>query len=68
LRLSRPALALAILNIWLDSVGTPTIRSGLRHFIDRTKRRDLSISQIGLRFIERSLINAFSFGIPQSSF
>ena len=58
LRLSRLTLAVAILYVWLVSVGTRTIRCGLRNLVDRTDRRDLSIFQIGLRFIERQLTNA----------
>jgi hypothetical protein len=61
LRLSRLTLAVAILYVWLISVGTQTIRAGLRHWVDRTDRRDLSIFQIGLRFLERCLINQLPF-------
>jgi hypothetical protein len=67
-RLSRLTLAVAILYVWLISVGTRTIRSGLRHLVDRTNRRDLSIFQIGLRFIERRLINELPFHITLCSF
>ena len=68
LRLSRLTLAVAILYTWLVSVGTRTIRSGLRNLVDRTDRRDLSIFQIGLRFIERCLTNALPIQIPLCSF
>jgi len=68
LRLSRLTLAVAILYVWLVSVGTRTIRSGFRHLVDRTDRRDLCIFQIGLRFIERRLINGLSFQTPLCSF
>jgi hypothetical protein len=61
-------LAVALLYVWLISVGGRTIRDGLRHLVDRVDRRDLSIFQIGLRFIERSLTNALSFRIPLSSY
>jgi hypothetical protein len=60
LRLSRLTLAVAILYVWLVSVGTKTIRSGLRHLVDRKDRRDLCIFQIGLRYIERCLNNDLS--------
>jgi hypothetical protein len=63
LRLSRLTLAVAILYAWLVSVGTRTIRSGLRNLVDRNDRRDLSIFHIGLRFIERCLTNAVPFQI-----
>jgi hypothetical protein len=52
-RLSRLTLAVAMLYIWLISIGTRTIREGLRSLVDRTDRRDLSIFQIGFRIIEK---------------
>jgi hypothetical protein len=55
LRLSRLTLAVVLLYVWMLSVGTQTVRGGLRHLVDRKERRDLSIFQIGLRFIERCL-------------
>ena len=64
LRLSRLTLAVVLLYVWLISVGGRTIREGLRHLVDRIDRRDLSIFQIGLRFIERRLTNALPFRIP----
>ena len=67
-RLSRLILAVAIFYVWLVSVGTRTIRSGLRHLVDRSERRDLCTFQIGLRFIERCLINALAFQTTLCSF
>ena len=67
-RLSRLTLAVAILYVWLVSVGTQTIRSGDRHLVDRNDRRDLCIFQIGLRFIERCLTNDLHFSITLCSF
>lgn len=67
-RLSRLTLAIAILYVWLVSIGTRTIRSGLRHLVDRSERRDLCIFQIGLRFIDRCLTNALSFQTTLCSF
>jgi len=67
-RLSRLTLAVAILYIWMVSVGTRTIRSGSRHLVDRNDRRDLSIFQIGLRFIERCLTNDLDFKILLCSY
>jgi len=64
LRLSRLTLAIAFLYVWLISTGTRTIHKGLRHLVDRNDRRDLSIFQIGLRFIQRRLTNALSVHIP----
>jgi hypothetical protein len=63
LRLSRLTLAVAFLYVWLVSSGSRTIHEGLRHLVDRKDRRDLSIFQIGLRFIERRLVNNFSIHI-----
>ncbi len=64
LRLSRLTLAVAILYVWLISTGGRTIHQGLRHLVDRNDRRDLSIFQIGLRFIERRLTNELPVLIP----
>jgi hypothetical protein len=61
LRLSRLTLAVAMLYIWFVSTGTRTIHSGKRHLVDRNERRDLCIFQIGLRFIDRCLMNQLSF-------
>jgi hypothetical protein len=63
-RLSRLTLAVVLLYVWLVSVGGRTVRSGLRHWVDRADRRDLSIFQVGLRFIERRLTNALPIHIP----
>ena len=62
-RLSRLTLAVALLFIWCMAVGTRTIRAGRRHLVDRKDRRDLSVFQIGLRYLERQLINALPFQI-----
>ena len=67
-RLSRLTLAVAMLYVWLISIGTSTVRDGLREMVDRKDRRDLSIFQIGLRFIERRVINALTFRIPLCSY
>jgi Transposase DDE domain len=64
LRLSRLTLAVALLYVWLISVGGRTIHQGLRHLVDRQDRRDLSIFQIGLRFIQRRLTNALPVSVP----
>lgn len=63
LRLSRLTLAVAFVYVWLISVGGRTIHQGLRHLVDRKDRRDLSIFQIGLRFIQRRLTNAVPVSI-----
>jgi len=68
IRLSRLTLAVAFLYVWLISAGVKTIHAGLRHLVDRKDRRDLSIFQIGLRFIERRLINDFSFQLSLCSY
>jgi hypothetical protein len=59
-RLSRLTLAIAYLYVWLISIGTRTIHAGLRHLVDRNDRRDLSLFQIGFRYIQRRMINALS--------
>lgn len=60
----RPTLAIALPYVWLISISTRTVRSGLRHQIDRKERRDLSIFQIGLRFIERCFTNDRLIRLP----
>jgi len=62
-RLSRLTLAVVFLYVWCMAVGSRIIRAGLRHLVDRKDRRDLSVFQIGLRYVERQLINAHSFQI-----
>jgi hypothetical protein len=57
-RLSRLTLAVAFLYVWLLSVGSRTIRAGLRHIVDRKDRRDLSLFQIGWRFLDRKLLRS----------
>jgi hypothetical protein len=57
-RLSCLTLAVVLLYVWSVSTGSRTIHEGRRHLVDRKDRRDLSVFQIGLRFIERQLINA----------
>jgi hypothetical protein len=44
--------------------GGRTIHQGLRNLVDRNDRRDLSIFQIGFRYIQRRLTNAFSVSVP----
>jgi hypothetical protein len=57
-RLSRLTLAVVLLYTWLMGIGSKVIKNGLRPWIDRAERRDLSVFQIGLRSIERRLTNA----------
>ena len=62
-RLSRLTLAVAFLYVWLLSVGSRTIRAGLRYLVDRKDRRDLSLFQIGWRFIDRKLLHSVPFSV-----
>lgn len=64
----RLTLAGAILYIGLISAGVKTIHAGLRHLVDRKKRRTLSIFQIGLRFIQRRLFTDFPFQLSLCSY
>jgi hypothetical protein len=61
-------LAVALLYVWLISIGARTIHQGSRHLVDRHDRRDLSIFQIGLRYIQRRLTNALSISVPLCSY
>ena len=62
-RLSRLTLVVVLLYVWLVSTGTTVIKAGKRFWVDRSDRRDLSIFQIGLRWIERRLTNRQSITI-----
>jgi len=63
IKLSRLTLAVALLYTWLVAFGSQVIKGGQRYLVDRADRRDLSIFQIGLRFIERRLTNALPIRI-----
>jgi hypothetical protein len=63
-RLSRLTLAISLLYVWLISIGSRSIKNGDRVWVDRNDRRDLSIFQIGFRFMERKLVNSLPFSIP----
>lgn len=54
--LSRLTLVVAYVFNWLMSAGAKTIHRGLRSLVDRKDRRDLSVFQIGWRFVERQLL------------
>jgi hypothetical protein len=56
-RLSRLTLAVALLYSWLMDLGHKIIKNGLRVWVDRAERRDLSLFQIGLRTVDRRLTN-----------
>ena len=57
-RLSRLTLAVAFLYVWMLLTGGRVIQNGWRSQVDRSDRRDLSLFQIGLRFIQRRAANA----------
>jgi hypothetical protein len=59
--LSRLTLVVAFLFDWLISAGAKIIRFGLRPLVDRKDRRDLSLFQIGWRFIDRQLLRWSAF-------
>lgn len=62
-RLSRLTLAAVLLYDWLICKAVRVVRSGQRHLVDRKDRIDLSLFQIGLRWIERCLKNANHFSV-----
>jgi hypothetical protein len=68
IRLSRLTLAVALLYVWLISTGTNTVHSGQRNLVDRNERRDLCIFQIGLRWMERRLVNCLSISVHLCSY
>ena len=59
--LSRLTLVVAFLFDWLISARTKVINIGLRPLVDRKDRRDLSLFQIGWRFIERQVLRHLPF-------
>jgi hypothetical protein len=63
-RLSRLTLAVVLLYAWLVTTAVRVIKRGLRQQVDRHDRRDLSVFQIGLRWIERCLKNCQPFTMP----
>jgi hypothetical protein len=63
IRLSRLTLAVALLYIWRTSTATNTIHAGQRNLVDRNGRQDLSIFQIGIRWMERRLVNCLSIAL-----
>jgi hypothetical protein len=66
--LSRLTLVVAYLFDWLISAGAKIIHGGLRHLVDRKDRRDLSLFQIGWRFIERQLLRLLPFPVALSTY
>jgi hypothetical protein len=54
-RLSRLALIVVLVYLWIVQRGVTVIRHGQRRLVDRNDRRDLSVFQIGLRWLERRL-------------
>lgn len=56
-RLNRLTLIVCLLYVWLIRTGLMLIISGKRDLVDRHDRRDLSIFQLGLRYIKRLLNN-----------
>jgi hypothetical protein len=65
-RLDVLTLAVALLYIWLVFDGAKLIHTGEYTMVDRSDRRDLSIFQTGLRWIERCLKNNYSFSVSFS--
>lgn len=63
IRLSRLTLLVVLLYIFLMSSGVQVIKNSLRYLVDRRERRDLSVFQIGLRFIQRQLVNSLRVSI-----
>jgi hypothetical protein len=59
-RLSRLTLAVVLIYLWLVWEGAKIIKQGGRRLVDRNDRRDLSFFQIGLRWMERQLLNSHS--------
>jgi hypothetical protein len=63
LRLSRLTLAVVLLYVWLVAFGSQVIKSGQRHLVDRSDRRDFSIFRIGRNMVERLITNGSRLNI-----
>ena len=50
-------LAVILLYVWLLAFGSQVIKSGRRHLVDRSDRRDLSLFRIGRNMAERLITN-----------
>jgi hypothetical protein len=57
-RLGRLVLLVCLLYVWLLRTGLMLLIARTAHLVDRHERRDLSLFQLGLRYIKRLLINA----------
>ncbi len=57
-RLSRLTLAVVLLYAWLMTIGANIVITPECRLVDRSDRRDLSVFQIGLCYIERRLTNS----------
>lgn len=66
--LARLTLVVAFLFDWLISTGARVIHVGLRHLVDRKDRRDLSLFQIGWRFVERQMLRLVPFPLSFCSY
>jgi hypothetical protein len=62
-RLARLTFAVALSYLWLVTQGSKTIKRGLRRWVDRKNRRDLSIYRIGLYVIERCCACELPFSV-----
>ena len=60
-KLHRLTFVVVLLFLELVTSGSKIIKNGLRHLVDRSDRRDLSIFRIGLYMRERHLANSVNF-------
>lgn len=60
-KLHRLTFVVVLLYLELVTLGSKVIKKGLRHLVDRSDRRDLSIFRIGLYMRERHLANDENF-------
>ena len=63
--LSRLTLIVALLYIWLISLGATSVKRGWRQIVDRKERRDLSIFRIGYDMFKHLVINGQRCSIRQ---
>jgi hypothetical protein len=62
-KLQRLTFAVVLLYLDLVTAGAKAIKAGLRHWVDRSDRRDLSVFRIGFYLRERLIANSQRFQI-----
>lgn len=65
-RLNRLVFCVALLYVWLIRTGLALDITGARTKVDRHDRRDLSLFQVGIRYVKRCIVNHAHFVVSLS--